>query len=72
MLPSSETRPTTSRKLFTDFVTLTPPCCTSSGSSGSARETLFCTCTCAMSASVPLSKVAVIVTTPAEVLADSM
>ncbi len=72
MLPSSETRPTTSRKLFTDLLTRTPCCCTSCGRSGVASATLFCTCTCAMSASVPPSKVIVIVTVPAEVLADSM
>jgi hypothetical protein len=60
------------RKLFTDFVTRTPCCCTSAGSSGVARATLFCTCTCAISVFVPPSKMTVIVTVPAEVLDDSM
>ncbi len=70
--PSSEYRPTTIRKFFTDFVTCTPCCCTSTGSNGVASATLFCTCTCAMSAFVPPSKVTVMVTVPDDVLADSM
>jgi len=49
----------TSRMLADCFLTVTPCRATSSGSSGSAAETRFCTSTCAASRSVPISKVTV-------------
>ncbi len=63
--PSSlETKPSTMRKLRADFATCTPCCCTATGSRGSASCSLFCVCTCAMSGSVPASKVSVTVAWP--------
>ncbi|MNF04061.1 hypothetical protein D3C80_2034980 [compost metagenome] len=70
MLPSSDTRPITSRKFFTALVTRIPCCCTSCGSSGVARFSLFCTWTCAVSGLVPCSKVAVMVMVPSELLSE--
>ena len=68
----SETKPATSRKLLLDFSTPIPCCWTSWGSSGMASCSLFCTCTCAMSGSVPDWKVSVMVTLPAESLVDDI
>ncbi|MOA50571.1 hypothetical protein D3C78_1736010 [compost metagenome] len=72
MLPSSETRPITSRKLRTALVTRMPCCWTSCGSSGVASCSLFCTCTWAMSGSTPWLKVAVMVMLPSELLSEEM
>ncbi|MET3363049.1 hypothetical protein ABIF60_004444 [Bradyrhizobium japonicum] len=70
--PSSETKPSTIKKLAEDFTTLMPCCCTTCGSSGVASCSLFCTCTWAMSASAQLVKVSEICTWPVEVLDDDM
>jgi hypothetical protein len=72
MLPSWETNAITMRKPLRDLVTLTPWRCTSCGSSGIASCSLFCTCTCAMSGSVPDSKVSVTVALPEAWLVDDM
>jgi len=58
------------RKVEADLVTRNPCCCTSWGSRGVAWANLFCTWTCAMSASVPCSKVRVMFRLPAESLLD--
>ena len=50
--------------MLLDLVTRMPDCCTCGGSSGVASCSLFCTCTCAMSGSVPGSKVSVVVDWP--------
>ncbi|MNM66337.1 hypothetical protein D3C81_778170 [compost metagenome] len=63
-LPSSERTPMAIRKPALALATTTPCWVTSEGSRGVANETLFCTCTWAISASVPLSKVRVMVTRP--------
>ncbi|MNT31165.1 hypothetical protein D3C72_1669900 [compost metagenome] len=70
MLPSRDTTPITSRKFFTALVTRIPCCCTSCGSSGVARFSLFWTWTCAVSELVPCSKVAVMVMVPSELLSE--
>ena len=71
MLPSSETKAITIRKPLWDLLTLTPCRWTSCGSSGIASCSLFCTCTCAMSGSVPDSNVSVIEALPvASLVAD--
>ncbi|MCY1223351.1 hypothetical protein D3C85_825660 [compost metagenome] len=72
MLPSSEVKASTFRKLMADFVTVTPCCWTSCGSRGVASASLFCTCTCAVSGSVPFSKVSVMVTEPDDSLVEAM
>ncbi|MOA33871.1 hypothetical protein D3C78_1552040 [compost metagenome] len=72
MLPFSETRPITIRKFFTALVTRMPCCWTSCGSNGVASCSLFCTCTWAMSGSVPWLKVAVMVMLPSELLSEAM
>ncbi len=54
------------------FSTGTPKLWTIEGSDESDCETLFCVCTCAVSGSVPGSKVSVIVARPAEELSDWM
>nr|WP_276602872.1 hypothetical protein [Nannocystis pusilla] len=59
MLPSIDTKPAISRKLLADLTTRTPWRWTSCGSCGIASCSLFCTCTWAMSGSVPGSKVRV-------------
>ena len=51
---------TTSRKPELAFATVTPCCTTSVGRRGVACDTLFCTCICAMSGSVPGLKVMLI------------
>ena len=53
-------------KLETDLATRTPCRWTSWGSCGMASASLFCTCTWAMSGSVPASKVRVTWALPAE------
>lgn len=50
------------------LATVTPCRVTTSGSSGSTSWSRFCTCTCAMSGSVPLAKVSVIEACPLDVL----
>ena len=60
----SEIRPTTMRKPELALATTTPWVVTSLGRRGVARETLFCTCTWAMSESVPVSKVRVMLALP--------
>ncbi len=72
MLPSSDTKASTSRKLLLDFVTFRPSCCTTCGRSGVASGSLFCTCTCAMSGLVPAAKVSVMVAVPESSLVDDM
>jgi hypothetical protein len=69
-LPSDDTKPTTIRKFTVALVTLIPCCCTSIGSKGVARVSLFCTCTCAMSELVPCSKLSVMVMLPSLSLSD--
>ncbi len=71
-LPSVETKPTICRKPLRDLLTFRPCRCTACGSEGSASCSLFCTCTCAMSGSVPLSNVSVIVARPLASLLDEM
>ena len=71
-VPSSEIRPITMKKDDDAFSTVTPCRCTVSGSSAVAWLSLFCTCTCATSGSVPDSKVRVIEAVPAEVEDDDM
>ena len=72
MLPSSETNPITSRKPELALLTVIPCCCTICGSDGVASESLFCTCTCAMSGSVPFAKVSVIEAMPFDSLVADM
>ena len=55
---------TTIRKPELALATTTPCWVTSEGSRGVASATLFCTCTWAMSGSVPLSKVSVMLARP--------
>ena len=52
------------------FSVVTPMRCTSAGRRGSACETRFCTCTCALSRSVPSAKVMVSVSRPSEVACE--
>ena len=66
MLPSVEMKAATIRKLLEVFWTRTPCCCTSWGKSDMACCNLFCTCTWAMSGSVPGLKVRVTLTLPDE------
>ncbi len=54
------------------FSTRTPVFCTMSGSRGSAMLTRFCTCTCAVSGSVPIWKKTVSVICPVDELVDCM
>ena len=72
MLPSSDTKPTTCRKPAAPLPTFTPCRCTSCGSSGIAPCSLFCTCTCAMSGSVPFWKLSVTEAMPALELFEDM
>ncbi len=72
MLPSVETKPTICRKPLRDLLTLRPCRWTACGSDGIASCSLFCTCTCAMSGSVELSKVSEIVAPPLASLLDEM
>jgi hypothetical protein len=59
-----EVNATTIRKPASALATTTPCWVTSDGSRGVASATLFCTCTWAMSGSVPLSKVSVMLARP--------
>jgi len=52
--------------------TRTPCCVTAAGSRGVARESRFCTSTCARSASVPGAKLIVIAPVPSAWATDSM
>ena len=70
--PSSLTKPSTSRKPALALFTPMPCCCTICGSVAVASCSLFCTCTWAMSGSVPDSKVSVTDTEPLESEADDM
>ncbi len=54
------------------FSVVTPMRCTSCGSRGSAWATRFCTCTCALSRSVPSANVIVSVSRPSEVDCENM
>jgi len=72
MFGSSETSATIMRKLEALLLTVMPWRCTSSGKRGVARESLFCTCTWAMSGSVSESKVRVMEAWPKESLVDDM
>ncbi len=69
---SSEVKVRIIRKSVPDFVTVTPWSCTDSGSCVSASCTLFCTCICATSASVPAAKLSDTRERPAEVDSDDM
>ncbi len=62
----SERNATTSRKPVLALATTTPCLVTSDGRRGVASETLFCTCTWAMSGLVPFSNVSVMLTRPLE------
>ena len=64
MLGLSDFSATTIRKPALALATTTPCWVTSDGSRGVASATLFCTCTWAMSGSVPLSKVSVMLERP--------
>ena len=66
MLAFSDCRPTTIRKPALALATTTPWAVTSLGRRGVASDTLFCTCTWAISASVPVWKVSVIEAWPDE------
>ncbi len=66
MAPSLEMKAATIRKLLEVFWTRIPCCCTSCGNSDMACCSLFCTCTWAMSGSVPGWKVRVTDTRPEE------
>ena len=72
MFLSEETKPITIRKELVDLVTRMPDCVTCAGRSGTASCSLFCTCTCAMSGSVPGAKVIVVVDWPVSSLCESM
>ena len=72
MEPSSDTKARTTRKFLVALATRTPCFCTASGNSGVASCSLFCTCTWAMSGSVPASKVRVMVAWPEESLVEDM
>ncbi len=67
---SGENRFTTMRMSGELLFTVTPTCCTACGSRGSAEETRFCTCTCAISRSVPTSKVTAMENLPSAVEFD--
>ena len=54
------------------FSVVTPMRCTSCGRRGSACATRFCTCTWALSRSVPSAKVIVSVRAPSEVACENM
>ncbi len=60
------------RKLRVDLRTVMPCCWTVSGRLGMASCSLFCTCTCAMSGSVPESKYSVTWDWPLALLLDDM
>ncbi len=60
------------RKLRVDLRTVMPCCWTVWGRLGMASCSLFCTCTCAMSGSVPESKKSVTVAWPLALLLDDM
>ena len=70
MLPSVDMKARARNMLLLDLVTLTPCCCTVWGSMGVASCRLFCTCTWAVSGSVPCSKVTVMLTEPSELLVE--
>ena len=72
MLPSLETNAATIRKPLCALFTRTPCCCTTCGSNGVAVCSLFCTCTCAVSASVPLSKLMLTLAWPLDWLLEDM
>ncbi|EWS58992.1 hypothetical protein Y695_04648 [Hydrogenophaga sp. T4] len=61
-----------SRKLLRDLSTFTPCCVTAEGRRGVARESLFCTSTCARSALVPGSKLSVMLPVPLACATASM
>ena len=69
---SGEYRFTASRMSGELFTTATPICCTCCGSRGNAAETRFCTCTCAMSRLVPMSKVTAMAKRPSAVEFEEM
>ena len=63
---SVETMLPTIRMLPADRSTVSPASRTASGSWLSTCDTLFCTCTCAMSASTPVPKVRLMLAEPLE------
>ena len=72
MLLSVDTKPATSRYELLDFVTRMPDCVTVCGRSGVASCSLFCTCTCAMSALVPGWKVRLVTPWPKSSLVEDI
>ena len=62
--PSVETKPSTMRKFLVALATVMPCSCTMAGRRGSASCSLFCTCTWAMSGSVPWAKLSVMLIAP--------
>ena len=72
MRTSVEMKASTTRKFFTDFATCSPCCWTGWGSNGVASESLFCTCTWAVSGLVPFSNVSVTVDWPSDSLVDAI
>jgi hypothetical protein len=72
MLPSEEMKPSTMRKLRAGLLTRTPACWTSWGRFGMASDSLFCTCTCATSGSVPMVNVSVMVAVPSACASEFM
>ncbi len=75
MSPSSllvDDRAKNIRKLRVDLTTVMPCCWTVWGRLGMASCSLFCTCTCAMSGSVPALKKSVTVDCPLALLLDDM
>src|SRR5260370_22606814 len=69
---SDEYRLTAIRMSGELFTTVTPICCTGCGSRGSAIATRFCTCTCAISRLVPMSKVTAMAKRPSAVEFEEM
>ncbi len=67
---SGENRLTTINMSGELFAVMTPICCTSCGRRGAAMATRFCTCTCAISRSVPTSKVTAMEKRPSAVEFD--
>ena len=72
MLPSAEMKPMTTMKFLVALVTRMPCWVTSVGSTASASDSLFCTCTWAMLTSVPCLKVASISIAPLDCVVDEM
>ena len=72
MLPFSDVKASTMNMSPEDLVTVTPSFCTDSGRLDWASCSLFCTCICATSGSVPEAKVSSISELPSDELLDDM